>query len=166
MRNGRAYRIPVVGAMSEPEHTWTVMRTREAAVQAMRSLQAKGWQVYAANAPLAGQAGFRCVTHSLDDEGGLLPRAHSILWNMYECELTPITLDCSNETDLLSFVWQHGAHEAFGFFEFPEADEVGFVCYCRGHHGRSLVLRIPEELDLNDNAIDFIWEYQEAHDNS
>ena len=151
--------------MHEPEHTYTVMRTREDAVRAMRGLQAQGWQVYAANAPLLGQAGFRCVTHGVDAEGGLFPRAHTVLWNMYDCELTPITLDCTNEMDLLSFVWQHGNHETFGFFEFPEDnDEVGFVCYCRGHVGRSLVLRIPEELDLNDDAIDFIWEYQEAHD--
>jgi len=146
--------------MPEPEHTYTVMRTREDAVRAMRSLQAKGWEVFTANAPLSGQVGFRCVTHSLDDEGGLFPRAHSIFWNLYDSELVPITLDCSNEHELLSFVWQHGAHDNFGFFEFPQNDEVGFVCYCRGHIGRSIVLRIPEELDLNDDAIDFIWEYQ------
>jgi len=166
MRNARAYRIPLVGPMQELEHTYTVMRTREAAVKAMRTLQAKGWEVFTANAPLEGQVGFRCVTHSLDEEGGLSPRAHSILWNIYGCELTPIPVDCTNETDLLSFVWHHGNHERFGFLSFPQSEDVGFVCYCRGHAGRSLVLRIPEELALNDAAIDFIWEYQKAENDA
>lgn len=147
--------------MDEAEHTFTIMRTREAAVKAMRSLQAKGWDVYAANAPLEGQAGFRCVTHVSDAQGGLTPRAHSIFWNMYASELTPIIIDCDGDTTLLGYILRHAHHETFGYFEFQN-DDTGFVCYCRGHVGRSLVLRIPEELGMGDAAIAFLWEYEQA----
>ena len=148
--------------MEQVQHTLTVMRTREEAVRAMRSLQAKGWDVYAANSPLVGQAGFRCVTHVSDDAGGIEPRAHSILWNIYDSELTPITIDCDGEPTLLAYIMRHAHHETFGFFEYPQNDDCGFVCYCRGHVGRSLVLRIPEELEMSVNATDFLWEYEQA----
>jgi len=68
---------------------------------------------------------------------------------------------CSKQSDiaLTDFVLGHGRHDTFGFFQYPNED-VGFVCYCQEHNGRSIALRIPEELDMGEEACEFIWQYQ------
>lgn len=160
MRGQRAYSTPLVGTMSESDPmTYKVMRTREEAVEAMRMLQKKGWEVYATNAPLSGQVGFKCLSPFKKSDGILVQHSCCIFWNLYDSELVPIVIECQNERMLLDFAWQHGHHESFGFFEYPDGD-LGFVCYCQGKNGRSMVLQIDEDLDLNEDACEFIWEYQ------
>ena len=149
--------------MSESDlTTYKIMRTREEAVDAMRTLQKKGWEVWATNSPLTGQVGFKCLSPAFETDKGVYDRHEcQIFWNLYGEELVPIEIECLNEQMLLSFAWQHGKHESFGFFEYPEpVGDLGFVCYCQAHQGKSLVLRIPESVHLNEDACEFIWEFQ------
>lgn len=142
--------------MTEPEpETVTVVSNRDDAVRAMRAYQAQGWDIYATHIPLSGQAGFKCVSPRPMGDG---PIHHLIYWNMFQTELTPIILECDSESVLLSYILRHGRHESFGFFMFPD-DDLGFVCYCEGHHGRSNVLHIPEEHGLDENAEEFLGVY-------
>jgi hypothetical protein len=145
------------------DHTFEVKESPEDAVMAMRALQASGWLVFKETVPLSGQCGFRCIMQE-ERKGRVIRRSHSILWNMYEGELFPIIIDCNNEVEMFSFVMQHGHHETFGYFEYDDDDDVGFVCYCRAHLRRSLVLRISEEVqcDFSDNAVDFLYQYEES----
>jgi len=155
-----SYSFSFSRGMSDPERTQVIARTREEAVMAMQKLQSKGWQVFAQNAPLAAQAGFYCVKNTLEDDGTTTRRARSIMWNLYGQELAPITIDCESDLALTDFVLGHGRHDTFGFFQYPD-DDVGFVCYCQEHNGRSIALRIPDELDMGEEALEFIWQYQQ-----
>jgi hypothetical protein len=146
--------------MIDPDRVQVVVGSREEAVAAMQRLANRGWQVFAQNHPLAAQAGFYCVKNTLEDDGTTTRHAHSIMWNLYEHELAPIEIDCENDLTLTDFVLGHFRHDTFGFFQYPNRD-VGFLCYCQGHNGRSTVLRIPDELDMNENSLDFIWQYQQ-----
>jgi len=141
------------------EATFSLMRTREEAVAAVKALQDKGWSIYAANAPLTGQVGFKCVTN-IQEEGVTKEQAHCVFWNIFDTELTPIVLECLTELDLLSFLWTHANHDTFGFFAYPESHDVGFACYCRGDDSKSLVLHIADETELNEDACELIWAYQ------
>lgn len=152
--------------MEEPaHHTLQVMKTREAAVMAMRTLQSEGWRVTIQTVALTGQCGFYCVGHE-EREGRLVECAHSILWNMYEIALTPIVIDCKGDQDLLTFVLQHGNHETYGYFEFDDEEDMGFVCYCEGHAGHAIALRISPEVydEMNDESVEFLERYLERYD--
>lgn len=146
--------------MIDPDRILVVVDNREEAVEAMQRLANKGWHVYAQNAPLGAQAGFYCVKDTLEEDGSTSSHAHSIMWNLYAQELEPITIDCESDIALTDFVWAHLSHDTFGFFQYPNED-IGFLCYCQGHNGRSTVLRIPDELDMNTNSLEFIWQYQQ-----
>ena len=145
----------------EIDHTWEILEGPEEAVEAMRALQADGWLVFRETVPLSGQCGFRCIMQE-QEAGKLVRREHSILWNVFDTELVPIVVDCRDERDLLAFVLQHGAHRSFDFFEYVD-DDVGFVCYCRAHLRRSLVLRIADETlcDFSDDAMEFIYRFED-----
>jgi hypothetical protein len=142
--------------------TYEVHDSRTTAVEAMRALQADGWIVYPETVPLQGQAGFYCVLHEKAKDKSVVKRAHSILWNMYEHELVPVEIDCTGTPHLFSFVFEHGKHETFGYFQYPD-DDVGFVCYCKGPaRGISLVLKISDETqcELSEEAYEFLWMYE------
>jgi len=129
-----------------------------------QSLKDQGWEVYPEKVPLAGQCGFYCVHTWQDSKGMLCKKAHSIRWNLFGHELQPIIIDCQQETDILSFVWQHGNHPGFDYFEYGDGD-VGFVCYCRGDDQRSLVLHVGQELDetFSDETFELLWLYENGN---
>jgi len=145
------------------DHTAELKRSREEAEMAAEALRQKGWDVYPEKVPLAGQWGYYCVNTWVSSDGIERKRALSVRWNLYERELRPIVIDCQKETDLLSFIWQHAGHAGFDHFEYGDGD-VGFVCYCQGHVGQSLVLRIGQELDeeLSEEAFELLWLYENA----
>jgi len=145
------------------QHTSTLKSSRAEAEQIADTLRDKGWDVYPEKVPLAGQWGYYCVTMLRDDDGEYFKRAHSVRWNIFSEELHPIVIDCQQETDILSFLWQHSTHHGFDHFEYGDGD-VGFVCYCQGERGQSLVLRIGVELDsvLSQNAFELLWTYDES----
>lgn len=143
------------------DHTSVLKTSREEAEKTAATLKRKGWEVYPEKVPLAGQGGYYCVTTWQDDEGDYVKRAHSVRWNIFEKELHPIVIECQQQNDILSFLWSHSGHRGFDFFEYGDGD-VGFVCYCQGSRGRSLVLRIGTELepDLTPEAFELLWIYQ------
>jgi hypothetical protein len=65
-----------------------------------------------------------------------------------------LTVDCCDDATLLSFLWEHVQHENFSFFEYDDGDvgDVGFVCYCHGGNGYSLVLRLSDDLSMISEA--------------
>lgn len=150
--------------MFEPDcedHTAVLKGSREEAERAAQALKDLGWDVYPEKVPLTGQWGYYCVSTWQAPGGTLRKRAQSVRWNLFGHELCPVVIDCTCETDIFSFVWQHGTHDNFDYFEYGDGD-VGFVCYCRGHLGRSLVMHIGQELDpeLSDAAFELMWIYE------
>jgi len=131
----------------EERHTAELKHSREEAEQAVRQLRAQGWDIYPEKVPLQGQWGFYCVCMYQADNGEFYKHAHSVRWNIYEKELRPITVNCRDDADLLSFVWQHAGHDGFDFFEYDD-DDIGFVCYCLNPQGCSLALCISADLQL------------------
>jgi len=143
------------------DHTSELKRSREEAERAAEHFRLKGWDVYPEKVPLAGQWGFYCVHTWTNSDGSTSKRAHSVRWNIYEQELTPIVIDAQCDADILSFLWQHAGHDGFDHFEYGDGD-VGFVCYCQGDRGRSLVLRIGSEIDhlLHESTFELLWMYE------
>lgn len=140
------------------QHTSELQDTKEEADRVMRSLRQEGWTIYHERVPLTGQAGYYCV-REFDEGGTPVKQAHSVRWNRFEASLVPVTIDCTDRQTLLSFVWRHGAHEGFEYFEYGDGD-MGLVCYCHAHRGWSEVLRIPEDFseDLDEPAFEVLGE--------
>lgn len=145
------------------DHTAELKKSREEAEMAAETLRLKGWDVYPEKVPLVGQWGYYCVSTWVSSDGVERSRAHSVRWNLYDRELQPLVIDCQQESDILSFVWKHAGHPGFDHFEYGNGD-VGFVCYCRGKQGQSLVLRIGQELDetFSDETFELLWLYENA----
>jgi hypothetical protein len=145
----------------DDEHTSELKRSREEAESAVQKLKKHGWAIYPERIPLQGQWGFYCVSTYQDGKGACHKRAHSVRWNLYDNELRPVTVECRDDLDLLSFIWQHATHDGFGYFEYGDGD-VGFVCYCRGRRGQSLVLRVSSDIDhiLSGDAFELLYRYE------
>jgi hypothetical protein len=143
------------------DHTAELKRSRAEAEKVADALRDKGWEVYPEKVPLAGQWGYYCVNTWHDEDGSSCQRAHSVRWNLYDQELHPVVINCRNDRDLLSFIWTHGTHEGFDHFEYGDGD-VGFVCYCQGQRGKSLVLRVGQEIDeaLSEESFELLWMYE------
>ena len=143
------------------DHTAILKSSRAEAERIADTLKAKGWEVYPEKVPLAGQGGYYCVSTWQDNDGEYIKRAHSVRWNIFGKELRPIVMNAQQETDILSFLWQHATHPGFDHFEYGDGD-VGFVCYCRGNEGQSLVLRVGVEIEdeLSQDAFELLWIYQ------
>lgn len=146
----------------EDAHTSELKLSQEEAERTVRLLKNRGWEVYPEKVPLQGQWGFYCVCTYQAEDGECYKKSHSVRWNLYEGPLRPFTIDCQNDGDLLSFVWQHAAHDGFDYFEYGDGD-VGFVCYCRGSDtGCSLVLRVGSEIEevLSEEAFELLFFYE------
>lgn len=143
------------------DHTAILKSSQEEAEEVAETLKDRGWEVYPEKIPLIGQGGYYCVSTWQDQDGEYIKRARSFRWNLFDNELRPIVVDCQQGTDILSFLWQHTTHPGFDHFEYGDGD-VGFVCYCQGEAGRSLVLRVGAELEdiLSDEAFELLWLYQ------
>jgi hypothetical protein len=138
------------------EHTCELKPSQEDAERVVERLRQGGWEIYNERVPLSGQFGYYCVRLVPQEQGGLMQQVHSVRWNLFGDPLVPLTIECLDDTTLLSFLWQHISHENFSFFEYDEGD-VGFVCYCHGEHGYSLVLRVSDEdTSLSDVARDVV----------
>lgn len=147
--------------LDEPvdQHTSELQESKEEAERVMMTLRKKGWTVYHERVPLSGQAGYYCVRDDVDDDGEPVKLAHSVRWNRFEGELCPVTIDCLDRKTLLSFVWRHGSHDGFEYFEYGDGD-VGLVCYCHAHRGWSEVLRVSDDFthDLDDPSYEILGE--------
>jgi len=156
--------------MASPKVQWIVRNSEEEACETVAKLQREGWNVYHETVPLSGQEGFYCVKDQTEGE----PARHvkNVVWNLYDRELFPVVMDATCDEDVLSFVWTHGKHEGFGYFEWGSENAVGFVCHCNHQNGRAIALKISEvvqETVLTDAAIDLLFEYcdeeeDEEHD--
>jgi len=127
-------------------HTTELKHSQEDAEKVMLNLQRKGWQVYHERVPLTGQAGYYCVRTLKRSDGEEVRHAHSVRWNRFSEPLMPVTIDCLRQRGLLEFMWRHGGHEEFEYFEYGDGD-VGLVCYCNAVRGWSEILRISDEFD-------------------
>jgi len=150
---------------TEPEdyhdqHTSELKRSKEEAERVVQILRKRGWEIYPEKVPLQAQWGFYCVHTFQDDRGECHKLSHSVRWNIYGAPLRPLTIDCHNDGDILSFVWQHSNHDGFDYFEYGDGD-VGFVCYCRSELGCSLVLRVGSEIEhlLSEEAFELLYYY-------
>ena len=103
-------------------HTSELKPNQEDAEQVMLNLQRKGWSVYNERVPLAGQAGYYCVRTLTSLDGNVVKHAHSIRWNRFIEPLMPVTIDCLRRVTLLSFMWRHGGHHNFEYFEYGVGD--------------------------------------------
>ena len=148
-------------AGNETEHTSELRRSQAEAERMMEILQERGWTVYPEKVPLQGQSGYYCVRTLLNPDGTSSERTHSIRWNMFETPLAPNTVRCQGDPDLLSFVWGHAGHQGFDYFHYTDGD-VGFVCYCRGEKGYSLVLRLSTDAEFSPAAIYLLSAYDDA----
>lgn len=144
-------------------HTSELKRTQQAAEEVMLDLREKGWEVYHEKVPLIGQAGYYCVRTIRKKDGSAVRHAHSVRWNRFEEPLLATTIDCISQRSLLDFIWQHGTHQHFEYFEYGDGD-VGLVCYCNASRGWSIVLRISDEFDhdLNDKCLEILGEIANA----
>ena len=132
---------------AQDQHTWEIKPSREEAEGIMKRLEALGWTVYPERVPLAGQSGYYCVHTVAHEDGSASERTHSIRWNLFDVPLHPLAIVCTSDAELLDFLWGHATHDGFAFFEYGDGDDgdVGFVCYCRGESGYSLVLHVSAE---------------------
>lgn len=140
-------------------HTSELRSSQEEAEEVMSSLQRKGWEVYHERVPLVGQAGYYCVRTLQQADGSEIRHAHSVRWNRFDGPLMPVTIDCRDRRTLLSFMWRHGEHDEFEYFEYGDGD-VGLVCYCNADRGWSEVLRISDEFehDLDETCQEILGE--------
>lgn len=148
----------------QEEHTAELKRSREEAERVAGQLQRQGWEISPERVPLQGQWGFYCVRTFQDSDGEFRTVTHSVRWNLFKNELQPVTVACRNDTDLLSFVWQHAAHEGFDYFEYgQDSGDVGFVCYCHAYAGTSLVLRLNSEIEdaLSEAAFELLYAFDD-----
>lgn len=146
-------------------HTSELKPSREAAERVVSRMRSHGWEVYEERVPLSGQYGFYCVRVVPDEGGDLVRQAHSVRWNLFDSALVPVTIDCWDDAVFLSFLWRHAGHEDFSFFEYHDGD-VGFVCYCEGHRGFSLALRVSDDFEpgLSDEATEIVGAFVPCFD--
>ena len=142
---------------------WIVRNTESEVREIVADLQKEGWEIYYESVPLSGQEGFYCVKTEFTADGESTRTVKNVVWNMYSQELHPVTIDARGVEDMLSFIWQHGSHEGFGYFEWSNEQDIGFVCHCQHHNGRSLALKIGPEAQekLNEAAWDLLLQYHE-----
>jgi hypothetical protein len=147
------------------QHTSELKATKEEADRVMQTLQQRGWTIFHERVPLAGQAGYYCVREVTTEDGEVVKKAHSVRWNRFKDALFPVTIDCTDRLVLLSFIWRHGAHEGFEYFEYGDGD-VGLVCYCHAHLGWSEVLRVSDEIqhDLDEPSYEILGELSQLDD--
>lgn len=140
-------------------HTTELKASEEDAEEVMRTLERDGWEVFHERVPLKGQAGYYCVRTVDCIDGSKIRHAHSVRWNRFLGELIPVTIDCTHQTVLFSFLMRHAAHNDFEYFDYGDGD-VGLVCYCNANLGRSEVLRISDEFehDLDERCAEIIGE--------
>lgn len=146
---------------------WIVKETEAEVREVVAGLQKSGWDIYYETVPLSGQEGFYCVKTKFDDQGDPVQTIKNVVWNLYDQELIPIVVDAKSDADILSFMWTHGQHEGFGYFEWSSSSAVGFVCHCGHELGRSHALRISEEVQetLSEASWDLLMMYHEEVDN-
>lgn len=147
---------------------WIVKETEAEVREVVADLQKTGWDIYYETVPLSGQEGFYCVKTHFNDKGEPSQTIKNVVWNLYDQELVPIVVDAYHDADILSFIWTHGAHEGFGYFEWSSTSDIGFVCHCGHELGRSYALRIKEHMQatLSDEAWELLMLYHEETNSS
>ena len=143
------------------DHTWELRPSQEEAEGVRRRLEANGWVVYPERIPLTGQSGYYCVRTITHEDGTSSQYTHSVRWNLFDTPLQPITIPCRSDAELLGFLWRHARHPGFGFFEYGDERDVGFVCYCRGEQGYSLALRVSTDVfpKITDQTINVLRQF-------
>lgn len=112
-------------------------QTLQAALNAASELAELGWRVIPNDRPAAAEIGFLAKkTYN----GNLVERR--IVWHPFGHLLFPQIQVVGTEDEFLDLFKHHLVHRIFKCDD-PEADRLGFVCYCKQKERRSTVFQMP-----------------------